>query len=196
MPFLVICFQIGRVNFFTNHCNGTQRTNSIGIPSLDFRGPEGIVTGDREGKKVASPDNSIWLNTNDMYTTSWLHEVVAHGMGSRARNSHIHDWNENNPSNNGIASIRTVLTTINVPDIYGQYLAEAGRVLLDLSRRQILPEDKKNMKIFNWKMGDDGVYRGVMGESTNTIFDRNGNQSIFDRNGNQQIFNNKGEPKN
>ncbi len=175
------------------------RTNPINIPALDFRGTDGAVTGEREGNKITSPDNSIWLNTNDLYTTSWLHEVVAHGLGNRDGSpsgfAHIANWDENNPSRDGIASIRAVLTTINIPDSYGFYSEKAERILLDLDKRGVLPEDKSFMQLRFWKKHFDGTYRGIMGGSTNTVFDRSGNQKIFDKNGNQKIFDKNGKPK-
>jgi RHS repeat-associated protein len=176
--------------------NGNQKQNSNGIPSLFYSGSEGTVTGDRGKDKLTAPDNSIWLNTNDMYTTAWLHEVVAHGLGDRSLTSHISDWEKNNPSDNGIASIKTTLATKNVPSHYGQYIQEASRLVLELDRRQILPDDKSSMQIRFWKKDENGINRGIMGGSTNTIFDRNGNQTIFDKDGNQKNFDPYGNPKN
>ncbi len=56
--------------------------------------------------------------------------------------------------------------------------------MLDLNRRQILPEDKSIMLLRYWKKDENDVFKGVMGARTNTIFDINGNQYIYDENGN------------
>ena len=167
--------------------DGTQRTNSYNVPALDFIGKDGEVPGSRGGMNVASPDNAIWINTNDLCNTSWIHEVVAHGLGNRGPWAHIKDWNsKDNPSTKDVASIKTALTTINIPKDFGTFDAKAGRIVLNTDKRGVLPQDKSQMLLRFWTKDADGTYRGVMGASTNTIFSENGTQTFFDKNGNKQ----------
>jgi len=46
------------------------------------------------------------VSPDHLENTTWVHEVVAHGLNSRGKNSHLLDW-EQNPDPN-IPSIRTV----------------------------------------------------------------------------------------
>ena len=146
----------------------TIRQNSI-MSNLIFS-EEGIPDGTRSGYK-RSPDNSIWLSSDNLGTTSSVHEIAAHQLWSRHNGSHLLDWSEN--PDESIPSIRTNVLTTNIPNSLS-VLSKEGNPILDITRREVLKSDKENMFI-SWK----GKAR--MGNSTNTIFTEEGNQIIYNK---------------
>jgi hypothetical protein len=162
----------------------TIRTNST-MPVLAFD-EYGIPNGSR-GVNSLSPDNSIWLSSNNLSTTSSTHEITAHQLGDRSLNSHI-DWKDN--PDEKIPCMRTTLTTKNAPSQLLTINPKEGVLRLNIALRQVLPADKAKMSL-HWE-----AKKPRMGAGTNTIFDGNGNQIIFNKNRKQITYDTNGKAKN
>jgi hypothetical protein len=130
-------------------------------PNLGFNS-EGV----QEGRTITSigGDNSMMMSAEHLTTTTWIHEATAHGLTGRGRSSHISDWSSNPSSTT--PSIRTHRFTRGVPPNL-----QSSNGQLDVSRRQVLPQDKPIN--INWSS------RPRVGGTTNTFFNADTSQRTF-----------------
>jgi hypothetical protein len=138
-----------------------QNSTSLG---LNFDSATGKHTGKRMTNLYKSSDNSIFISTTRLATTSWIHEAVSHGFNGRISDSHISDWSQNESSE--IPSMGVTVQTKNVPD----NLKVNG--VFNRAFREVLPQDK-NFRI-NWNHKNRKV-----GGATNTFFTAKAKQVTF-----------------
>lgn len=84
-------------------------------------------------------------------------------------------------------SIQTHKFTVGIPEEISVFSARHGKNILDVDLRQVLPDDKSSMMLRDWKQDKDGLWKGRMGGSTNTIFSQDGTQNIWDNSPNPQL---------
>jgi hypothetical protein len=110
--------------------------------------------------------NSFIAAKRDLFTTSVVHEVVAHFFWNRDKPSHLTEWKDN-PRKDGPPSIRTTKFTTGAP---AKYYNTDGT--LNQTMRKVLPEDKIQLKKEDWK-GQNYIQDGV---PTNTFFKTDGTE--------------------
>lgn len=115
--------------------------------------------------------NSFIADRPDLFTTSIVHEIIAHFFWNRDKSSHLIKW-EDNPRKEGPPSIRATKFIVGGP---AKYYNSDGT--LNQAMRKVLPEDKVQIKKEDWN-GQNYIQDGV---PTNTFFEANGTETPFQK---------------